>query len=57
MRTLKEVSHNLPQKMGVKERITPAFHPQSNGFCEQQINRTIKYSLIKVLEDKLSQWP
>ena len=46
-----EVSENLHEMTGTEQRITSAYHPQSNGLCERQ-NRTIKDSLGKVLEEK-----
>ena len=41
---------------GTEQRITSAYHPQSNGLCERQ-NRTIKDSLVKVLKEKPKEWP
>ena len=41
---------------GTEQRITSAYHPQSNGLYERQ-NRTIKDSLVKVLEEKPKEWP
>ena len=46
-----EVSENLHEMTGTEQRITSAYHPQSNGLCERQ-NCTIKDSLVRVLEDK-----
>ena len=46
-----EVSENLYEMTGTEQRITSAYHPQSDGLCERQ-NRTIKDSLVKVLEEK-----
>ena len=51
-----EVSENLREMTGTELRITSAYHPQSNGLCERQ-NRTIKDSLVKVLEEKPNEWP
>ena len=36
--------------------MTSAYHPQANGLVERQ-NRTIKDSLVKVLEDNYEMWP
>ena len=41
---------------GTEQRITSAYHPQSNGLCERQ-NRTIKDSLVKVLDENPGDWP
>ena len=43
-----EVSDALLELTGTDQRVTSAYHPQSNGLCERQ-NRTIKDSLVKVL--------
>ena len=51
-----EVSTELCRLTGVEQRITSAYHPQSNGLVERQ-NRTIKNSLVKVLEDNVKMWP
>ena len=51
-----EVSKNLHEMTGAEQRITSADHPQSNGLCERQ-NRTIKESLVKVLDEKPKGWP
>ena len=51
-----EVSENLHEMTGTEQRITSAYHPQSNGLCERQ-NCTIKDSLVKVLEEKPKEWP
>lgn len=51
-----QVAENLHKMTGTEQRITSAYHPQTNGLCERQ-NRTIKDSLIKVLEEKAEHWP
>ena len=51
-----QVSSTLHKMTGVEQRITSAYHPQSNGLCERQ-NRSIKDSLIKVLNEKAEEWP
>ena len=53
---MNEVSENLHEMTGTEQRITSACHPQSNGLCERQ-NRTMKDSLVKVLEEKLKELP
>ena len=40
---------------GVEQRVTSAYHPQANGLCGRQ-NRTIKDSLVKVLNGKPTEW-
>ena len=51
-----EVSEKLLELVGTDQRVTSAYHPQSNGLCERQ-NRTIKDSLVKVLEENPKKWP
>ena len=41
---------------GTEQRVTSAYHPQSNGLCGRQ-NRTIKDSLVKILEENPKEWP
>ena len=52
---LNEVCKQLHELTGVEQRVTSAYHPQANGLVEHQ-NRTIKDSLVKVLEDKTEMW-
>ena len=47
---------NLHEMTGTDQRITSAYHPQANGLVERQ-NRTIKDSLVKVLNEKATDWP
>ena len=47
-----KVSDHLHQITGREQRITSAYHPQSNGLCERQ-NLIMKDSLNKVLEEKV----
>ena len=42
--------------IGTEQCITSVYHPQSNGLCERQ-NRTIKDSLVKVLNRNPCDWP
>ena len=51
-----EISAELHTKTGVKQRITSAYHPQSNGLVERQ-NRTIKNCLVKVCNENPATWP
>ena len=51
-----EVSNKLLEMTGTEQRVTSAYHPQSNGLCERQ-NRTIKDSLVKILEEIPKVWP
>ena len=48
-----KVLHNM---IGTEQRITSAFHPQSNGLWERQ-NRTIKDSLATIIEESPCNWP
>ena len=41
---------------GTEQRVTSAYHPQLNGLRERQ-NRTIKDSLVKILEENPKEWP
>ena len=41
--------------IGTEQRITSVYYPQSNGLCERQ-NRTIKKSLVKVLDVNSCDW-
>ena len=50
-----EVPENLHEMTGTEQRITSAYHPQSNGLCERQ-NRTIKDSLVKARVGKPKEW-
>ena len=52
---INEVSDALFELTGTDQRVTSAYHPQSNGLCET--NRTIKDSLVKVLEENPKKWP
>jgi len=51
------VSSHLHELTGTKQRVTSAYHPQSNGLVERQ-NRTIKNMLLKTLynERNVDKW-
>ena len=51
-----EVCKQLHELTRVDQRVTSAYHPQAKGLLEHQ-NRTIKNSLVKVLEDNPEMWP
>lgn len=51
-----KVSDELHGLTGVKQRITSAYHPQSNGLTERN-NRSIQCSLLKVLQEHQLEWP
>ena len=40
----------------LKQRISSAYYPESNGLVERQ-NRTIKNALVKVLDTHPQEWP
>ena len=45
-----EVCRQIHELTGAEQRVTCAYQPRANGLVERQ-NRTIKTSLVKVLED------
>ena len=49
------VSTVLHELTGVKQRITSAYHPQSNGLTERN-NRTIQTGMLRVLQDNQDEW-
>ena len=51
-----DVSNKLLEMTGTEQRVTSTYHPQSTGLCERQ-NRTIKDSLVKILEENPKEWP
>ena len=50
-----EVRKILRNMIGTEQRITSAYNPQLNGFCEQQ-KRTIKDYLVKAHDGNRSGW-
>ena len=50
-----EVCKQLHEFTELEHRVTSAYHPQVNALVERQ-NRTIKNSLVKVLEDSTEMW-
>ena len=51
-----EFADELCLMTGTQQRVTSAYHPQSNGLVERQ-NRTIKNALAKVLDQNPEQRP
>ena len=51
-----EVNAKLHEMTGLEQKVTPAYHPQTNGLCERQ-NRTIKDALVKILDGQSAEWP
>ena len=52
---MNEVADELHSMTGTQQRVTSAYHPQSNGLVERQ-NRTIKAALVKFLDQNPEQW-
>jgi len=50
-----QVSTTLHQLTGVKQHISSAYHPQSNGLTERN-NRTIQSSMLRILGSTEDQW-
>ena len=53
---MNEVADERHLMTGTQQRVISAYHPQSNGLIEHQ-NRTIKNTLVKVLDQNPEQWP
>ena len=51
-----EVNAKLHEMTGVQQKVTSAYHPQTNGLCERQ-NRTIKDALVKILDGQSAERP
>ena len=51
-----EVAKFYATYFGTEQPTTSVYHPVSNGLCEWQ-NRTIKDSLMKVLDENPCDWP
>lgn len=52
------ISDKLHSLIGVKQRVTSAYHPQANGLTERN-NRTIGERLVKCLlqDNNIKRWP
>ena len=53
---MNEVAEELHSMTGTQQRVTSAYHLQSNGLVERQ-NRTIKNALVKILDQNPEKWP
>ena len=51
-----EVNAKLHEMTGLEQKVTSAYHPQTNGLCERQ-NRTIKDASVKILDGQSAEWP
>ncbi|KAK3916962.1 Sentrin-specific protease 1, partial [Frankliniella fusca] len=51
-----KVADELFLLTGAHQRVTSAYNPQANGLVERQ-NRVIKCRLLKVLQDRIKEWP
>ena len=58
---MNEVADERHLMTGTQQRVISAYHPQSNGLIEHQNglieHRTIKNTLVKVLDQNPEQWP
>ena len=52
---MNEVADERHLMTGTQQRVISTYHPQSNGLIEHQ-NRTIKNTLVKVLDQNPEQW-
>lgn len=50
------VLEELNARTGIEQRVTAAYHPQTNGLVEN-FNGTVKDGLLKVLEEHIEVWP
>ena len=53
---MNKVSAAVHTLCGVKQRITSAYHPKSNGLTERN-NRTIQCGMLRILEGRQEEWP
>ena len=49
-----DVSHNLHEIVGIRTRVTSAYHPQSDGMVKRH-NRTMENETVKVLDENFDQ--
>ena len=52
---MNEVADERHLMTGTQQRVISTYHPHSNGLIEHQ-NRTIKNTLVKVLDQNPEQW-
>ena len=50
-----QLNHNLFQLAGIEQRISAAYHPQSNGLDERS-NQTISRAIMKYINDEQDDW-
>ena len=50
-----QVESELLGLTGIEHRVTSAYHPQTNGLTER-FNQTLQTALLKVVNDKQTDW-
>ena len=49
------IMSNLEQLTGFKQKVTSAYHPQSNGL-DERLNQTLKAALQKLVNESQDDW-
>lgn len=53
--TIIQINEHLCKLAGVEERLTSAYHPQTNGL-DERFNQTLQRQLLKFVEGEQEQW-